>query len=593
MSEAIELLTRRASFAPSTLDREAGTVQVVLTTGAHVARHGYVEALAIGKDSVTLAKNVPVLDSHKQGSINDILGHVVSVRHEAGRIVATLKITSDAALNLIESGALTGVSIGYRVLEWQDGKDPATGKPRRTATRYEILEVSLVPVPADPGATVRSAPMTNTTTTTTTAPPPDTATRAAVNREIRDLARNARLPAEFADGMIDRNATIDQTRAAAIEELVKRSNGAAQIQTQRVEVGFSHDDPTVQVERMAEALACRAMGGKPSEAARPFMNHRLEGLARICLEMRGQRVRSLSCEEVFARAMHTTSDFPELLNGTGNRVAMSAYEAAPNPLKSLARQSNVNDFRAKTMLRIGEMGGLEKVGEHGEVKSVTRAENKESYSLDTYAAMFSLSRKAMINDDLGAFTDFAQVAGRAAAEKEASLLLTLLTQSSGAGPVMGDGVRLFHSSHGNLAGSGAVISVTTLSAARLAMRDQKGLDGRTPINATPKFLVVPSSKETTAEQVLAGLYAGTVADVNPFSGRLTLLVEPRLTGNGWYVFADPASLPVLEYAYLSSAQGPQMSAREGWDTLGMEFRVILDFGCGAIDHRGAYRNPGA
>ena len=70
-------------------------------------------------------------------------------------------------------------------------------------------------------------------------------------------------------------------------------------------------------------------------------------------------------------------------------------------------------------------------------------------------------------------------------------------------------------------------------------------------------------------------------------------MEPRLSGNAWWIFADPAVLPVLEYAYLSSAQGPQIASREGWDVLGMEFRVVLDFGCGAVDWRGAYRNPGA
>ena len=59
------------------------------------------------------------------------------------------------------------------------------------------------------------------------------------------------------------------------------------------------------------------------------------------------------------------------------------------------------------------------------------------------------------------------------------------------------------------------------------------------------------------------------------------------------IFADPATAPVLEYAYLSSAQGPQMASREGWDVLGMEFRVVLDFGAGVLDHRGAYLNPGA
>jgi hypothetical protein len=125
------------------------------------------------------------------------------------------------------------------------------------------------------------------------------------------------------------------------------------------------------------------------------------------------------------------------------------------------------------------------------------------------------------------------------------------------------------------------------------MRTQKGLDGKTPVAVQPKFLLAAPDLETTAEQILAELNASTVSDQNPFAGKLTLLVDPRLPAKSWYVFADPAVHAVLEYAYLSSAQGPQLASRDGWDVLGREFRVILDFGCGAVDHRGAYRNVGA
>ena len=208
--------------------------------------------------------------------------------------------------------------------------------------------------------------------------------------------------------------------------------------------------------------------------------------------------------------------------------------------------------------------------------------------------MFALSRKALVNDDLGAFRDWGMAAGRAAAETEGSLIWTLVSQSSGAGPLMGeDAKRLFHADHGNLAGTGATITEATLSAARLALRGMKGLDGTTPIQAAPKFLLVGPALETTAEKLLTSITPAASSDVNPFAGKLELLVEPRITGNAWYVFADLAQLPVLEYAYLSSAQGPQIASREGWDVLGMEFRVTLDFGCGAIDWRGAYRNAGA
>ena len=69
-------------------------------------------------------------------------------------------------------------------------------------------------------------------------------------------------------------------------------------------------------------------------------------------------------------------------------------------------------------------------------------------------------------------------------------------------------------------------------------------------------------------------------------------VYPYGHSGAWYVFADPGSIPVLEYAYLSSAQGPQIASREGFDVLGIEFRVVLDFGAGALDWRGAYLNEG-
>ena len=116
---------------------------------------------------------------------------------------------------------------------------------------------------------------------------------------------------------------------------------------------------------------------------------------------------------------------------------------------------------------------------------MTRSESRETYALETYGQIFSLTRKAIINDDLGAFADYALAMGRAAAETEADALVQLLLQGGGAGPAMGDGKRLFSVEHGNLAATGALPSVTTLSAARTALRNQKGLDGKTPINATP------------------------------------------------------------------------------------------------------------
>jgi phage major head subunit gpT-like protein len=581
----LQLETRTASIAPTSLNREAGTIDVVISTGAAVQRRGFIERLNVAPEAVTVAPHLPVLDSHRQGSIADVKGRVERVWFETGRIMATLKISDPAALDAIERGDVTGVSIGYGVSQWEETAASRGADRVKTAKAWTLREVSLVAIPADPSALIRSPHMSDVQAAepVQAATPPELQTRA----EIRTIARQAGLTPEWADEQIDAGADLTAVRSAAFEAMRNRSPVI------RTQVVNSAEDPETIRNRQVDALAARMSGGTPTDAARPFMNFTLADYARDALTRSGAAAVGFSREELLTRAMHTTSDFPELLTGAGNRVLAGAYQAAQSPLKAIARQRTAADFRPMSTLKTGDFAKLNEVTESGEITSMTTGEAVESYSLKTFGGIFSLTRKALINDDLGAMGQWSAAMGRAAAETEADQLVSLLTQASGVGPTMEDGKALFHADHGNLAASGAAPSVATLDAARLAMRTQRGLDGVSPINVPPKFLLVAPDLETTAEQLLAALAAATVDDQNPFAGRLTLLVEPRLTPGDWYVFADPAAVPCLEYAYLSSAQGPQMSSRDGWETLGREFRIVLDFGCGATDWRGAYRNPGA
>ncbi|MEI4486367.1 prohead protease/major capsid protein fusion protein [Frigidibacter sp. MR17.14] len=582
-----DLMIRRASFTPDSFNADAMTVEAVVSTFASVTRRDsrgpYTERLDPAALDLSGLNGSPVLDGHRQGSARDVIGVIIAHRMEGGSLVATIRLSSatDAAsiITRIQEGTLKGVSIGYRVTRWADSFDPATKARVRTAAAWAISEVSAVPIPADPGATFRSDPM-----------PKDNQDdpRAAL---IQRVAAAHNLPEEWqarmaaAEDELTDDEIREDGRAAAAEALQARAR-----QTPRIRTVATQDDPATAMQRRADALYARVSGTAPKPEAAPYMGDTLRDHARAAVEATGVSTRGMDADQLFRAAMHTTSDFPNLLTGTGNRTLMAGYQTAQSPIKTtLARQATAPDFRALSTLKLSDVGLLEKVSESGEIKSNTRGEAKESYSLDTYATQFAISRKALINDDLGAFRDWGATAGRMAAETEANLLLTKLLSN----PVMGeDGLALFHATHGNLA-TGAALDVAALDAARRAMRGMKGLDGVTPINATPRFLVVGPELETTAEQVLASIYAATVADVNAFSGKLTLLVEPRITDESFYLFADPAVLPVLEYAYLSSAQGPQMASREGWDVLGMEFRVVLDFGCGAVDWRGAYLNPGA
>lgn len=589
-----DVFTRREGvIGPTTFDETSFTVEAVVSTYADVQRRDsrglYVERLnPAGLDTARLV-GAPLLDGHRQGGSRDVLGIVQALRHEPGRLVAVLRLSAAQdvapAVAKIREGILRGVSVGYRVGRWAEST--INGERVRTAAAWSIFEVSAVPVPADPGSTFRGAPMENELPTVDDAPSIEMPE--AQQAQLRSLAEVAGLTRGAAEDWIDAGLSLEDARKRAQEELRRRSTA-----TPRIRTATPQSDTTAQRRAMEDALTIRSgmtLDDVRAEAARPFLGFSLRDFARASLEARGQSTVGMDPDALFRAALHTTTDFPQLLTGAGRRTLLASYTAAASVLKTLARQGSRVDFRSGSALRLGEIGALQRVSESGEIKSVSRSEAVESYALDTYGALFTISRKALINDDLGAFNDWATAAGQAAAQTEAALLWGLLSQSNGAGPTMGDGKRLFHADHGNLM-TGAALSVEALSDARLAMRNQTGLDGKTRIAITPRYLVVGPELETEAEKVLASIYAATTTDVNPFSQKLTLLVEPRITDDSWFVFADPASAPILEYSYLSSAPGPQMSEREGWEVLSREFRVVLDFGAGALDWRGAVRNPG-
>jgi hypothetical protein len=279
-------------------------------------------------------------------------------------------------------------------------------------------------------------------------------------------------------------------------------------------------------------------------------------MARKLLTLRGHSVTGLSPATIITRALHTTSDFPLIVGDTIGRTLRAAYQAAPAGVRRLGRQTTGRDFRTVNKIMLGEAPTLEKLDEHGEIRAGTMAEAQEAYKVETFARKIGVTRQVLVNDDLGAFADLARRLGQAAAETEAGVLVDLLEGASGNGPTMSDGKALFHTDHSNKAASGGIIADDTLSAARLAMRSQTGLSGQR-ISATPKFLLVPPAQETIAEKWLASIAAAKATDVNPFSGSLSMVVEPRLSSaTRWYVSADPAEIDGLEYAYLAGGEGP-------------------------------------
>lgn len=580
-------LVRSAHFRASSYDAEANTVSVVLSTGAAVARYDwdgeFQEVLDLNQD---WPEQVPFLDSHSRSSVDDRIGFVGSIETIDGELrgIATLSRHNERAKIIaaeLADGHSFGVSIGYKVDAWEEAE--ADGKRTKTATKIELLEASLTTVPADIGAGTRSQNIAQTQGANM-----PNQTRSEINTEIRSIAKTTGLDQAWIDTQIDAEADLDAVRAAALDAMKTTAN----IQN------TSHNDNTMDNPAARQEAATEAMYARyntdhtPSEQARKYIGMSTVDLARDSLRAAGVQTTGLQAASVVERALHSTSDFPIILGDSVGRTLRAAYEAAPSGLKIVGRKTTAKDFRDKHRVQLSEAPNLEKVDESGEFKSGTLAEAKESYALATYGKIVGLTRQAIVNDDLGAFSDMARRMGQAAAATEAKLLVDLLTEGSGLGPVMSDGKKLFHADHKNI-GEAMPMSVTSISNARVAMLRQTGLTGA-EISVAPKFLVVPPELQTLAEQLMTLVAATKPEDANTLAGTLDIVVDQRLTDTDrWYVAADPAQMDGLEYAYLEGQEGVQIETKAGFEVDGVQIRARTDFGAGFVDHRGWFTNAGA
>ncbi|MCJ7871491.1 Mu-like prophage major head subunit gpT family protein [Phaeobacter sp. J2-8] len=355
------------------------------------------------------------------------------------------------------------------------------------------------------------------------------------------------------------------------------------------DVTFRGSSGVTRADAMADGLMARMVAGHVPTHGREFANMRLDEMAQ--LSAGGNYLRGRRNASMFGGAMGT-DDFGSALAIASNKVLLQAYEASESQIKRASREIEAPDFRPINSVRVS--GGVElgKVKENGEFTAGTITDAGEAFVIETYGKIFTLTRQAIVNDDLGAFEQSATMFGQGAALTEARIFATLLEMNSGAGPVMSDTVNLFDAAHGNLASSGGALSISTLSAARTAMRRQKGLAGEA-IRVDPAMLIVPPELETVAEQLVAEIAATTTDESNPFTAKLTVLADAHLTDeDAWYIAALPGRPDGLQHAYLSGTTGPQIFTREGFETDASEFKVRLDFGAGFVDHRAWYKNPG-
>lgn len=324
-----------------------------------------------------------------------------------------------------------------------------------------------------------------------------------------------------------------------------------------------------------------------------FNNLTLRELARMSLTERGIGVASYNPMQMVGMAFtHSSSDFGNILLDVAHKALLTGWEEAGETFEIWTKKGQLSDFKTAHRVGLGGFPSLRQVREGAEYKYVTTADHGEAIALATYGEIFSITRQAIINDDLNQLTDIPMKMGRAAKATIGDLVYAVLT----ANPKLSDNNALFSTPHANM--STGAIDVTNLDKARQLMRTQKESTTKRSLNIRPAFLLVPTALETVASQTVksasvkgADINAGVN---NPIQNFAEIIAEPRLDDAdvfAWYL-AAAKGMDTIEVAYLNGVDTPYLDQQEGFTTDGIASKVRIDAGVAPLDYKGLVKSSG-
>lgn len=317
---------------------------------------------------------------------------------------------------------------------------------------------------------------------------------------------------------------------------------------------------------------------------------------------------SATIEEMIRASTPSSANLSNLLSNVMNKQLEQQWPQSPGTWRLWSAIRSTPDLKPARSLRPVFSGDLTFLHPSGEIESGSLEDSMISWQAYTFAKLYTISRNAIINDDLGALAEIplglTLMADRAVSDLA---YYNLLSNPS----------SFFSTDNSNIQTTGSsALSSASLKLAIAQMRSQRGPNDAL-LAIPPATLIVGPTLEQVAKELLHSSFmfrdqsADRQGTANAWENIVNLAIEPRVefgcnspvtgaTATGaatkWFLFANSTYLPAIA-GFRNGAQYPAIEASDplgfNFQIPGQSYRCIFDFGHALGDFRACQYAAGA
>ena len=571
-------------------------------------------------DGVDTSATRSLLLNHRSDAI---IGSIKSIRMDGTQAFVEANILPDAVLetgvkvvDAVRAGALKGVSIGYAYRMTDDSVTVDYEARCMTVRKWRLLEVTLTPIPADPGAGLRSL-QKHAPKDAKTMSDPDIKKDAVDVEAVRSEAKSI---AALADSHHLRSAdyvglTLEAAKDKILADISARDAKAAEVKTSarsHIEVGEDHIEKVAK--RAVGAMLHNAgfrhgdsktagiefedgTGLKDSQQGNTLRGRAMSDILRASLSDLGVDSGKMDRHALAAVALgrrdasnltagfFTNFVFANLLTksvSAGFQMGSSSIKYEP-----LVGRNYVPDYKAFAIGGLGT-GNLQQTVEDAAFPELAQAEGSFQDRIKMWGGTISLTEQMVVSDDTGRFFENLRQAGviaKKTIDKRVFQKLLMGTSTSEATSTWTNNTTsatIVHTTNDQ-----AVAARANLAKVESAMMQKVGLDGN-PTGNQGRFLVVPPDLQYAA----AGLLGIAPGQQNNSLLRYEVVSTPWLqfsghTGNSatsYYLIADPAEVTSLVVSTINGIESPRVEQYDAGAVAAYKWKIYMPFEAHLVNH---------